>query len=127
MDFGLHFEVNFEKKAIKNDAENEQGFGQHLDGQCEKVRHRMGKSDTGWGNARGQFLLANRYASILSRPFMRYSLTRPARPEVARRIQSLRAFRRAGISGLEDWCTASFYNVGLVGLVCLVGLDWNWD
>ena len=43
MDFGLHFEVNFDKNAIKNDAENEQGFGQHLDGQCEEVRHRMGE------------------------------------------------------------------------------------
>ena len=43
MDFGLHFEVNFEKKAIKKDVENEQGFGQHLDGQCEEVRYRMGE------------------------------------------------------------------------------------
>ena len=46
----------------------------------------MKKNDSGCWNARGQFLHASRYASNLSRPFMRYSLTRPARPEVARRI-----------------------------------------
>ena len=49
-----------------------------------------------------------------------------------RRIQSLRAFRRAWISGIADWWIKDFYDwlvwwvwwvwLGLVGLVGLVGL-----